>query len=122
MNRQLEKAALPVLRWSVGLVVLLESCEFAFAGSAARAFAKTGLPPWIRPALGGMEIVAALLFLIPAMGLIGGYALLAIFLMAAVIHILHGWYDIGALVVYSAAVLASMTSTPRRQEREAHGE
>jgi hypothetical protein len=59
VNPQLEKVALPALRWSVGLVVLLESCEFAFAGSAARAFAKTGLPLWLRPVLGGMEVVAA---------------------------------------------------------------
>jgi hypothetical protein len=108
MNEQLRKIALPGLRWSLGLVVAWESCEFAFGHSAAWAFAKTGLPPWIRPALGGTEIVAAVLFLVPATSLVGGYALLMVFFLAALIHILHGWYDVGALVVYATAVLACM--------------
>jgi hypothetical protein len=46
------------------------------------------------------------LFLVPAASLVGGYALVIIFFLAAVIHILHGWYDVGALVVYAIAVLA----------------
>lgn len=105
MNDRMKKLAVPALRWSVGLVVLLESCQFAFGTSAARAFAMTGLPQWIRPALGSTEMVAAILFLVPAASVAGGYALLVIFLLAAVIHILHGWYDVGALVVYGMAVL-----------------
>jgi uncharacterized membrane protein YphA (DoxX/SURF4 family) len=109
MNDRLKKIAVPALRWSVGLVVLLESCQFAFGTSAMRSFAKTGLPTWIRPALGSTEIVAAILFLVPAASVAGAYALLVIFLLAAVIHILHGWYDVGALVVYGMAVLVCMT-------------
>ena len=105
MNRQPEHAAIPALRWTVGLVVLLESCRFAFSGSAAHAFANTGLPLWIRPALGGTEALAAVLFLVPAARAVGGYALLVIFGVATVIHVLHGWYDVGALVVYAMAVL-----------------
>jgi DoxX-like protein len=108
MNERLRKIALPGLRWALGLVVLWESCQFAFGHAASRAFAKTGLPPWIRPVLGGSEIVAAVLFLVPAASLVGGYALLIIFFLAAVIHILHGWYDVRALVVYAMAVLACM--------------
>jgi hypothetical protein len=108
MNERLTKMALPVLRWSLGLVVAWESCEFAFRTAAMRGFAKSGLPLWIRPVLGCAEIVAAILFLVPAATLIGGYALLVIFFLAAVIHILHGWYDVGGLVVYAAAVLACM--------------
>ena len=108
MNERLRKIALPGLRWSLALVVLWESWEFVFGHSALRAFAKTGLPLWIRPLLGGAEILAAVLFLVPAASLVGGYALLIVFFLAAVIHILHGWYDVGALVVYSMAVLACM--------------
>jgi len=108
MNEWLRRIALPGLRWSLGLVVVWESCEFAFGRSALRAFAKTGLPSWIRPLLGGSEIIAAVLFLVPAASLVGGYALLIIFFFAAVIHIVHGWYDVGALVVYGMAVLACM--------------
>ena len=105
MNDRMKKLAVPALRWSVGLVVLLESCQFAFGSSATRAFAMTVLPQWIRPALGSTEIVAAILFLVPAASVAGGYALLVIFLVAAAIHILHGWYNVGALVVYGMAVL-----------------
>ncbi len=108
MNERLTKIALPALRWSVGLVVLWESWEFTFGQSALRAFAKTGLPLWIRPLLGGSEILAAVLFLVPAASLVGGYALLVVFFFAALIHILHGWYDVGALVVYAMAVLVCM--------------
>jgi DoxX-like family len=109
VNRQLQKLAIPGLRWSLGLVVLWQSVQFAFGASAMRSFAKTGLPQWIRPALGGTEILAAILFLLPAARIVGGYALLAIFLLAAMIHMLHGWYNIGALLVYGMAVLVCMT-------------
>lgn len=113
MKDRLKKIAIPGLRWSVGLVVLLESWRFAFGESAMRAFAHTGLPHWIRPVLGGAEMVAALVFLVPAASIVGGYALLVIFFVAAVIHILHGRYDVGALVVYGMAVLVCMAHPGR---------
>jgi hypothetical protein len=62
------------------------------------------MPHLIRPILGSAEIVAALLFLIPPMRMIGGYALLVIFALAALIHILHGQPDVGGLIVYAASV------------------
>jgi hypothetical protein len=96
--------AICILYWSVGLVVLIESCLFVFSASRAHAFAKSGMPQLIRPVLGGAEIIAVLLFLIPPLRTIGGYALLVIFTLAALIHILHGQPDVGGLVVYAAAV------------------
>lgn len=98
------KNAICILYWSAGLVVLIESCLFVFSASRAHAFAKSGMPQLIRPVLGGAEIIASLLFLIPPARTIGGYALLLIFSAAALIHILHGQTDIGGLVVYAAAV------------------
>jgi hypothetical protein len=98
------KNAICILYWSVGLVVLIESCLFVFSTSRAHAFANSGMPQLIRPVLGGAEIIAALLFLIPPARMIGGYALLVIFTLAALIHILHGQTDVGGLVVYAAAV------------------
>ena len=62
------------------------------------------MPHVIRPILGGAEIIAALLFLIPPARMIGGYALLVIFALAVLIHIFHGQPDVGALVTYAAAV------------------
>ena len=98
------KTAISILYWSVGLIVLLESCLFVFSASRGHDFAKSGMPQLVRPVLGGTEIIAALLFLIPLARTIGGYGLLVIFALAALIHILHGQPDVGGLVVYAAAV------------------
>ncbi len=67
--------AICILYWSVGLVVLIESCLFVFSASRGHAFAKSGMPQLIRPILGGSEIIAALIFLIPPARTVGGYAL-----------------------------------------------
>lgn len=103
LNRRL-KNAISILYWSTGLVVLIESCLFVFSASRGHDFAKSGMPHLIRPILGGAEIIAALLFLIRPARMIGGYALLVIFALAALIHIIHAQPDIGALVIYAAAV------------------
>jgi hypothetical protein len=109
MNQQLGRAAIPALRWSVGVVLLLQGCRFAFSGRAAHAFANSGLPPWIPPSLGGTEALAALLLLVPATRMAGGYSVLVILFVAIAIHILHRWYDVGALVVYGVAVFVCLT-------------
>jgi|HubBroStandDraft_6_1064221.scaffolds.fasta_scaffold1825269_1 hypothetical protein len=108
MNERIKSLAIPALRWCVGLIVLWQSWRFAFAVSASGEGAHSGLPTWIRAALGGAEIVAAALFLLPVTTLVGGYALLVIFFSAVVLHLLHGWYDVGTLVVYFMAVLVSL--------------
>jgi len=109
MNPRLKMLAITGLQWVLGLVVFLQSARFALSPAAARQFAKTGFPPWIRPALGGCEVAAAVLFLAPAASLVGGYALLLIFAIAVGIHLLHGQFDIGGLFVYAMAVIVCMT-------------
>jgi hypothetical protein len=108
MNRHLMYLSVPLLRWTLGLAVMLESARFAFSPSAAHFLAQTGLPAWIRPALGIGEILAAILFLSPFARIAGGYLLLAIFALAAVIHVLHGQFDVSGLLVYTVAVLVCM--------------
>jgi uncharacterized membrane protein YphA (DoxX/SURF4 family) len=108
MNERMGKPAIPCLRWCVGLIVLWGSWRFAFGESAMREFAHTGLPAWIRPALGGVEIVAAVLFLLPVTSAVGGFALLGIFLFAAALHVMHRWYDISSLMLYAMAVWVSL--------------
>src|ERR1700734_4168540 len=63
MNPRLKTLAIPVLRWVLALVLLLESAHFAISPAAARQLAAIGLPQCTAPALGGSEAVAALLFL-----------------------------------------------------------
>ena len=67
--------AMPFLRWSLGLVVLWEGYRFAVSTTAVRHLRAMGLPAWIVPVLGGMEIAAAVVFLVSQLRRVGGYAL-----------------------------------------------
>jgi hypothetical protein len=103
-------AALLVLQLVLGLVILAESAHFLLSARAAAAFAKTGLPHVIRPILAWTEIAAAILFLVPRTAVAGGRLLIFVLVSAIVIHFLHGWFDVGALVVYAAAAWAVVTA------------
>jgi hypothetical protein len=118
MNPKLKKLAVPGLRWTLGLVVLIESFRLAFELATIQHFARTGLPQWVRVVLAGGEIIAAILFMVPSV--IGGYALIVIFAFAAALHVLHGQYDIGALVVYGMAVLVAMANRDAGTQEAAH--
>jgi DoxX-like family len=120
MNSPTMRKAVWGLQWTVGLVLIMESLRLAFEPSAARHFARTGMPMWMRPALAWTEIAAAILFLVPFTTVVGGYALLVIFAVAALLHVLHGEFDIGVLVVYSMAVLVSLTHRGAASSEFAH--
>ncbi len=120
MNEQLARLSIPLLRWTLGLIVILESARFIISTSAAHFLANAGLPDWIRPVLGGAEIIAAVLFLVPITTVFGSYLLLVIFGIAAVIHILHGQYGIEVLVLYAVAVLVCMAYTQNRTAEANH--
>ena len=109
MNAQARPRAVVGLQWVVGLVLIVESLRLALDATAARHFAQASMPLWMRPALAWSEIAAAILFLVPFTMVLGGYLLLVIFFLAAALHVLHREYDIGVLLVYSMAILASLT-------------
>jgi hypothetical protein len=120
MNANLTKVSIALLRWTLGLVVMLQSFEFVFSTSAAHFLAKAGWPAWLRPVLGGSEIIAAVLFLVPSTAAIGGYLLLVIFGLASLLHILHGQYGVEGLLVYAVAVFVSMAHTENKTARAGH--
>jgi hypothetical protein len=103
-------AALLILQWVLALVIVVESLRFAFSAGAARAFAETGLPNFVHLALAWVEVAAALLFLVPRATVAGGCLLIVVLAFAIVVHLLHGWFDVGSLLVYAAAVWAVMTA------------
>jgi len=109
--------ALRILHWTLGLVILAESAHFALSPESAHAFAKTGLPYFIRPVLAWAEIAAAILFLIPRATVVGGRFLIVVLALAIVLHLLHGWFDVGGLVVYAVAawVVITVKSAPAEQ-------
>ncbi len=102
------RSALLVLQWMLGLVILAEAAAFAFSPAAAHAFAKTGMPNVVRLVLAWGEIAAVILFLIPRTVIAGGWFLIAVLGLAIVLHLLHGWWDVGSLVIYAAAAWAVM--------------
>jgi uncharacterized membrane protein YphA (DoxX/SURF4 family) len=110
MNSALAKISVPLLRWILGLVVIVESGRFVFSAAVAHFLLKVGLPAWFQPVFGISEALAALLFLLPFATLAGGYLLLVIFIFAALIHLLHDQFDVGELLVYAAAVLVCMAT------------
>lgn len=105
MTSHRRRWALFGLQWSLGLVVLVEALFLAFSPKAIQAFGRTGLPEMLRILLAGGEILGAVLFLIPRTMAVGGWALVVVFGLVAVVHVLHGMMDIGALVVYAAAAI-----------------
>lgn len=99
------KTALTVLQWALGVVILIEAILFVLP-SAAHDFARTGIPGFVRLVVGFGEILGCVLLLIPQTAIRGAWVLVAVFIMAILIHLLHGMYGIGNLVIYAAAAFA----------------
>jgi hypothetical protein len=91
----------------LALVVIWQSLQFTVSANSAHAISKLGLPYLIIPVLGGAEIVAAVLFLIPTFSRLGGYLLLLAFVFAIALHLLYRQFGVGPLLVYAAAAFAS---------------
>jgi thiosulfate reductase cytochrome b subunit len=109
MTHDRARAGLLSLQWVLGLVIFIQSAIFAFSPESAHAFARTGLPDFIRVALAWAEMGATVVFLIPRATIIGGWLLMVVLAGAVVLHLLHGWLDVGGLLVYVAATWAVMS-------------
>jgi len=90
------------------VVILAEAVQFVLP-SAAHAYAQTHMPGFIRLILGWGEIIGSILLLIPPTATRGAWMLVALFTLAIVIHLLHGMYGVGNLVIYTAAAFAVAT-------------
>ena len=99
------KCGLTVLQWSLGIVILIEAVLFVLP-SAAHDFARTHMPGFIRMLLGWGEIAGCILLLIPKTTIRGAWLLFAVFVFAILIHLLHGTYNVGNVVIYAAAAFA----------------
>ncbi len=99
------RIALSVLQWTLGVVILIEAVLFVLP-SAAHGFAATHMPGFIRLVLGWGEILGCILLLIPRTTIRGAWLLVAVFIMAILVHLLHGMYNVGNVVVYAAAAFA----------------
>ena len=102
------KMGLTVLRLTLGMVVLVEAILFVLPG-AAHSFPRTHMPAIVRMILGFGEIAGCVLILVPQTAARGAWLLLAVLVFAILLHLLHGMYDIGNVVVYAAAAFAIAT-------------
>lgn len=93
------------LQWTLGLVILIEAILFLMP-AASHDFSRTHMPNVIRLVLGWGEIVGCILILIPKTASRGAWILAAVFILAIVIHLLHGIYGVGNLVIYTAVAWA----------------
>jgi uncharacterized membrane protein YphA (DoxX/SURF4 family) len=109
MSTVQSKIALIILRWVLGIVILAEAVQFVLPGSA-HAFAGTHLPNFIRLLLGWAEIIGCILLLIPPTAVRGAWVLVGVFTFAIVLHLLHGMYGVGNLVIYTAVAFTLAVS------------
>ncbi len=105
MSLSKSKAGLCVLQWALGVVILIEAVIFMLPG-AARSVASMHVPSLVQLVLGIGEILGSVLLLIPKTTTRGAWLLLAVFVAAILVHLSHGTYNIGNLVVYAAATFA----------------
>ncbi len=102
MTEHRMKCALTGLQWTLGLVILIEAVLFLLP-SARHDFARTHMPDVLRQVLGWGEIIGAVLLLIPWTAGRGAWLLAGIFVLAIMVHLLHGMFNVGSLAVYTAA-------------------
>jgi len=105
MGTRQSKCAMTALQWALGIVILIEAVLFLLPG-AAHDFARTHMPGFIRLILGVGEIIGCVFMLIPRTAARGAWLLVAVFVFAILIHLLHGMYNVGNLVIYAAAAWA----------------
>jgi uncharacterized membrane protein YphA (DoxX/SURF4 family) len=111
MSTSQAKLGLTVLQWTLGVVILIEAVMFVLP-SAAHSFARTHMPGFVRLVLGLGEILGCVLLLIPKTTIRGAWLLLAVFIMAILLHLLHGTYDVGNVAIYAAAAFAIAVGRP----------
>jgi uncharacterized membrane protein YphA (DoxX/SURF4 family) len=111
MTEQRVKTAITGLQWTLGLVVLIEAILFVLP-SARHDFARTHMPDIVRQVLGWGEIIGCVLLLVPRTTVRGAWVLVAVFILAIVVHVLHGMYNVGNVVIYTAAAWAVATGKP----------
>jgi len=105
MTNQRMNTALTGLQWTLGIVILIEAILFLIPG-AGHDFARTHMPDVVRQVLGWGEIAGAILLLVPRTAARGAWLLAGIFVLAILLHLLHGMHNVGDLVIYTAAAWA----------------
>ncbi len=105
MSTNANQLARTGLQYSLGLLLIYECSRLILSRGA-----HTHISHVLVMAIAAVELLGAILFLIPPAKALGGKLLLITFAVAAVVHLLHGQPDIGFLIVYAMAVLTVITA------------
>lgn len=120
MTQTKGRIAIASLRLMLGVVVLAQSLVFLYGSDSARSFEHHGLPNSVRLVLGWSEVGAAILFLFPRTVVTGAWFLLVVLAGAILLHVAHGEFGIGGLLIYIAGVVAVLANhEPRTSQTEA---
>src|SRR5712692_638001 len=104
MKTHVNKTLLLGLQWSLGVVLFIEAALLAFSKTEIHFAGHPGIHHWIRLALAWGEMLACILFLVPRTMKWGALLLIIVLALAALVHVLHGNFQIGGLLIYAAAV------------------
>jgi hypothetical protein len=104
MKTQVSKTALLALQWSVGVVLFVEAALLAYSKTEVHFEGHPGIHHWILLALACAEMLACVIFLIPRTMKQGATLLIIVLALAALVHMLHGSFEIGGLLIFAAAV------------------
>lgn len=112
MKTHVSKAALLTLQWSLGVLLFLEADVLAFSSAEINFSGQPGVHHWIRLALAWSEMLGCLVFLLPYTMKYGAALLLIVLTLASLVHILHGDFQIGTLLIFAAAVVVVASQKP----------
>jgi uncharacterized membrane protein YphA (DoxX/SURF4 family) len=103
-----------ILRLVLGAVLFMEAALLVFGPVQSFKPGPSATLEAVHQVLGWSEMIAALLFLVTRTLKLGSWLLLAVFVAAAVIHVAHGSFNVGPLLIYSAAVFVVMSHTRQK--------
>jgi hypothetical protein len=114
MNTSSPTRSMQLLRWTLGIVILIASVQTVWrAYPEIHSAGHQGIHAWVALVLGSVETIGAILFLLPQTLFAGGWILLVVFAVAFAFHGLQGDFR-GDLLIYAAATYACMSNLTRR--------
>jgi hypothetical protein len=111
MKTQVSKTALLALQWSVGAVLFIEAALLAYSSTQIHFQGDAGIHHGVLLALAWAEMLACVMFLIPSTMKLGARLLIIVLALAALVHMLHGSFEIGGLLIFAAAVSVVASET-----------
>jgi len=113
MNPSRTHRAIVALRFVLGIVVVIQSVRALLSRGADL---HGSLLAHVLPVLAGVEILGALLMLVPRTARLGAGVLMGVFAAAILLHGLHGSWDVGGLIVYAAGAWVILASADEPNE------